>query len=283
MPRIASPTTGPTLRKVAAHRACRGAGRGSGRVPAGPGAAGAPAAGLPAAGSGPCSAGCGPRWSTRSGSRMPSAIAARYSEGAGPEHPARAAGSAAGDERQPGRGGRAQGRGDQRRERDPRVGRHQRDLGREQSRGHRAPGDPVGLLQHQHPERRREQGQRVIVHGRAGHAPAEQATGQQGADHDVPAAVPDPVQHRPDERGQHGERCHRDEQGERDPAPGLVHRGAEEQRAGQGHGHERIRRRAGRGQLDEPVQAGAGSPGGLRHPADAPSRATGGGGAGPPG
>jgi hypothetical protein len=116
---------------------------------------------------------------------------------------------------------------------------------------------------------------------RTRHSPAQQAPRQQRADKEVPASLPDPVQHRPDERGEHGEGGHGDEQGQRHPATGLGHRGAEEQRPGQGHGDERVGRAARGGEFHEPVQAGPAGTGRLSHPVDEAGGAAGAGGTDP--
>ena len=87
--------------------------------------------------------------------------------------------------------------------------------------------------------------------------------------------VPDPVQHGPDERGQQRERRQCDEQGQRDPAAGLVHRGAEEQRPGQGDRDERVGGGPGRGQFQQPVQTGPVGPGRAGQLPDDPLRAAG--------
>ena len=136
------------------------------------------------------------------------------------------------------------------------IRRHQRDLGGQQPRGHRAPGDRVGLLQHEHAEGGREERNR-ITGDRAGHRPAQQAAGQHRAHHDVPAPLPDPVQHGPDKRCKQREWRHGEDEVEHDLTARLVQGGIEEHGPGQGHGHEGVPGTPRRGQLDETRQAGA--------------------------
>ena len=175
----------------------------------------------------------------------------------------------------------AQGRGDERYQRGPRVRGHQGELGGQQPGRHRAAHHPVGLLQDQHAECGRKQRQR-IVQGR-GHPPAQQAPGEQRAGHDVAASLLNPVQHRPDERREHHERRHRDEQVENHLAARLVERGVEEQRPGQRHDHEGVPDVARRGQLDQVREAGAARAGGTGDPVEEPARAARRAGAGPRG
>ena len=74
------------------------------------------------------------------------------------------------------------------------------------------------------------------------------------------------VERRPDERREHRERGRRYQQEQHDPAAGLIHGRAEEDRPGQGDGHEGVSRPAGRGELDQRGQAGAAGPRCARHP-----------------
>ena len=166
---------------------------------------------------------------------------ARYvDQGACAQHPGRVGGPAEG-QGEP----YSQRRGDEPGQRGSRVRRHEGQLIRQQPRRDRAPRHRVDLLQDQHAERRREQRDRVMVQGR-GHPPAQQAARQQGPGQDVAAALVDPVQHRADERRQHRERRHGNEQVDSHLTAGLVERGVEEQGPGERHRDERVADIAGR-------------------------------------
>src|SRR5258708_2123533 len=103
------------------------------------------------------------------------------------------------------------------------------------------------------------------VTDRARQPPAQQATGEHRPEEDVLAALPDAIQHGADKGRKQRERCHGDDQRQRNPAPGLSDRRAEEQRSGQADGHETVPDAGGGGQLDELGEAGSARSGRMGH------------------
>ena len=122
------------------------------------------------------------------------------------------------------------------------------------------------LRQHEDAERRRIEPEVVVVggHHQRQHAPAEVAGGDR-----PPAAALQPVQRRPDDRGEHGERGHRDQQVQRDVAALGVGGRREEQRPGQRDGDHRVPghvQGVDPQELGQAALAGAVGPAGRAHP-----------------
>ena len=100
-----------------------------------------------------------------------------------------------------------------------------------------APGDGVGLAEHEDDEGLGEQQEAVDVpgHQQARHRPADA-----GPDHEQAPPAGHPVERRAHQRADDGERRDRQQQVERDPSAGLTGRDREEQRPGERGGDERV-------------------------------------------
>ena len=108
----------------------------------------------------------------------------------------------------------------------------------------------------------------VLDDGGGQHPGQEGPRGQRGAERPA-AAVPEPVEQRPDQRRQQHERGHGEHEEEGDPAPGLVG-GQCEDGAGERDGERGIRGDVDRVQLGEPGQAGVGRAVGVGEAAEPP-------------
>ena len=150
----------------------------------------------------------------------------------------------------PGRDGARDPRGGQAEHRETRVGRRQRHRRRQHPGDHRGPQHVVRLRQHEDAERRGIEPEVVEV----AHHHQRQDGAAQMAGRDRPAAAAlQPVQRRPDHRGQDRERGHGHQQVERHVAALGVGARGEEQRAGQRDGDHRV---AGHVQGVDPEQLG---------------------------
>ncbi len=150
----------------------------------------------------------------------------------------------------------------------PGVGPHQRERRGQQPWHGGGAGDEVGLGRHESAEGRGVQRQRVARH-RVGDHPHEEGPHQHRRRERVAPSRAHPVQQRPDHRRDERERCHRDEEEERDSAPRLARRHREEQRPGQGDRQQRVGEGVHRVQLDQAPQAGLARSGGVCRPAHA--------------
>ena len=142
-------------------------------------------------------------------------------------------------------------------DREPGVGGHERDAGREHARGHGRLEHAERLRQHHDPECRRVE--HPGVHPQREHDGEHALAGRRGRHRRAPALL-EPVERGADDRGDERERGDGDEQVERDLALALGAGGGEEQGVGQRDGERRVGgvvRHPGVGQGGEPGAVGA--------------------------